>query len=102
MNTYRVGDFVALKQVSEEDKLLGRYVGEVGIFQAIYDYGISNTEDSAEIRFGNNDRYVVYLKDLKFVAPATVESIFCAHGMEKEKELLKDIMTYISDIHNNI
>jgi hypothetical protein len=91
MCDFNVGDIVRLTNVTEDDKLHGRYIGEIGIFQKLYNYKMRNEEDSAEIRFGNTKGYVVYLEDLELVATANIRSIFLAHDVEHNKELLKDV-----------
>ena len=101
MCEFNVGDTVRLKRVTDEDKELGRYVGEIGIFQKLYNYGIPNEEDSAEIRFENCGEYIVYLKDLELVDLADVNSIFYAYGMEEETELIEAVKDYIDRIFIN-
>ena len=95
---YNIGDVVKLKRVTKEDKELGRYKGETGIFQGLYNYGIPNEEDSAEIRFKDCGEYIVYLKDLELVNSADINSIFYAYGMEDETELIEAIKDYINKI----
>ena len=91
MCKYNVGDLVTLKRVTDDDILHGRYAGEIGVFQKLYNYGLSNEKDSAEIRFGDTDGYVVYLEDLELIATADIHSVFLAHRAENNEELLKDI-----------
>lgn len=98
MCEYNVGDIVVLKRVSDDDKLQGRYAGEIGVFQNLYNYGLSNEKDSAEIRFGDTKGYVVYLEDLELIATADIDSVFIAHGVENNKKLLKDVKTCVRRI----
>ena len=91
MCDFNVGDIVRLTSITEDDKLHGRYIGEIGIFQKLHNYKMRNEEDSAEIRFGNTKGYIVYLEDLELVAIANIRSIFLAHDVEHNKELLKDV-----------
>lgn len=87
------GDMVRLKNVSEEDVSHGRYVGEIGIFQDLWNYNNPSEENSAQVRFGNWGGYIVFLEDLELVARADVTTIFIAHCMEKETDLMRDIKT---------
>lgn len=91
---FEVGDLVRLKNVSEEDISHGRYVGEIGIYQGLWNFNNPSEKDSAEVRFGDWGGYIVFLEDLEVVAHADISTIFIAHNMENETELLGDIKTF--------
>lgn len=94
---FQVGDIVRLKRITEEDETHGRYKGEICYFQNLYICDVPNERDTAEVRFGDWGGYVVYLEDLEFVARANVTSIFMAHCMEDETELMADIKALIGE-----
>ena len=91
---FNVGDMVRLRNVSEEDVSHGRYVGEIGIFQGLWNFNNPSEQNSAQVRFGDWGGYIVFLEDLELIARADIATIFIAHCMENETELLEDIKTY--------
>lgn len=92
---YNVGDVVRLTSVTASDEVLGRYVGEEGIYQGEYE-SVAEIEKCAYVRFNDTtDSYIVYEKDLEPVNGAVVETIFEAFNRENDIALIKEINAYI-------
>lgn len=85
------GIYVTLRRVSEQDELLGRFVGEIGVFQCI------DPEDPkvALVKFKDFSGYRVYRNDLDFFKTATIESILDAFNLEDEEEVVARLKKFI-------
>lgn len=85
------GTYVTLRRVNEQDKLLGRFVGEIGVFQCI------DPEDPkvAIVKFRDFGGYRVYRNDLSFFKTATIESILDAFNLENNTELVSRLKKYV-------
>jgi len=87
----RTGDFIKLNHnLTEQDKLFGRYEGEEGIF-------IEREFSGEVIALFNGIEY--YLEENQFIwsKPATIESILKAHKIKSDEKLIQDIQQYIRD-----
>jgi hypothetical protein len=100
---YNIGDVVRLTSVTEDDKLMGRYVGEEGIYQGTWipeeeDLSLlmGENENYVIIKFNGHDNYVVNKNQLDGVRGANIETILAAYNLEDNKELLDTLDEYTS------
>jgi hypothetical protein len=87
----RTGDYIKLNHnLTEQDKLFGRYEGEEGIF-------IEREFSGEVIALFNGTEY--YLAENQFIwsKSATIESILKAHKIKADEKLIQDIQQYIRD-----
>ena len=103
MMNYNIGDVVRLTSVTEDDKLMGRYVGEEGIYQGTWvpeaeelSLLMGENENYAIIKFNGRDNYVVNKNQLDAVRGANIETILSAYNLEDNKELLDTLEDYTS------
>lgn len=103
MMNYNIGDVVRLTSVTEDDKLMGRYVGEEGIYQGTWvpeeadlPLLMGENENYAIIKFRGHDNYVVNKNQLDGVSGANIETILAAYNLEDNKELLDTLNEYTS------
>ena len=96
MDKLKTGDYVRLEKVTDEDITLGRFVGEIGIYQG---EASGYDEPCVYVRFGNHSEYVVYSHDISLEKPADIDSLFRAYtedydGYEELRDAIKNL--YIS------
>ena len=101
MMNYNIGDVVRLTSVTEDDKLMGRYVGEEGIYQGTWipeeeDLALlmGENENYGLVRFGDRNRYVVNKNQLVGVKGATIETILSAYNVEYNEALINALDEY--------
>lgn len=93
---FKSGDIVKLTNITEDDALHGRYVGETAIFQE-YEPTIMEGEGTpCYVRFEEPlwAGYCVFEESLELVKPATIKSIFAAFCKDDEMELIKRVEEY--------
>lgn len=105
---YNIGDVVRLTSVTEDDKLMGRYIGEEGIYKGTWvpeevDLALLMGEDEnyALIKFNGHDNYVVNKNQLNGVKGANIETILSAYNMEGNKELINTLEEYTDRLIDN-
>ena len=98
---YNIGDVVRLTSVTEDDKLMGRYVGEEGIYKGTWipeeeDLSLlmGENENYAIIKFRGHDTYAVNKNQLDRVRGATIETILSVYNLEGNKELINALEEY--------
>lgn len=103
MMNYNIGDVVRLTSVTEDDKLMGRYVGEEGIYQGTWIPEeedllllMGENENYALIKFNGHNNYVVNKNQLDGVRGANIETILSAYNLEDNKELINTLDEYTS------
>jgi len=109
MMNYNIGDVVRLTSVTEDDKLMGRYVGEEGIYQGTWvpeeaDLSLlmGENENYAIIKFNGRDNYVVNKDQLDAVRGANIETILSAYNVEDNKELINALEEYTNRLITNL
>lgn len=93
---FKSGDIVKLTNITEDDALHGRYVGETAVFQE-YEPTIMEGEGTlCYVRFEEPlwAGYCVLEESLELVEPATIKSIFAAFCKDDEMELIKRVEEY--------
>lgn len=95
MTEFRVGDVVRLTALTEEDKRLGRQVGDLGVYLGPdEDY-----DDCSAVHFYNASfsPYCVNSSDLVLERARDLSTILYAYNIDKdtEPELMKDLAEYI-------
>jgi hypothetical protein len=93
---FKSGDIVKLTNITEDDALHGRYVGETAIFQ---EYEPTIMEEGNSLCYVRFDEplwagYCVLEKSLELVEPATIKSIFAAFCEDGETELIERVEEY--------
>ena len=97
MNRYfKIGDYIKLINPSEQDELLNRHKGEIGIISFI---------DNKEIyvNFPNHKSYIVHAEQIELYKERCIESIILAHGITKSslvKSITDEILQYIADTYD--
>lgn len=106
---YNIGDVVRLTSVTEDDKLMGRYVGEEGIYQGPWapeeeDLALLMGEDEnyGLVKFNDRDNYVVSNNQLVNVRGATIETILSAYNVEYNEALINTLDEYNEQLLNNL
>ena len=90
--TFKIGDVVEITYVNEDDKILGRYVGEQCIFQG---FDLDDV-DTCLVRFENFGEYFIKVEQIKFIKSATIETIFEAFDeLKGNEELVNRIKDFI-------
>lgn len=93
---FKIGDYIKLTNPSEQDKLLNRHKGEIGIISFIDDKEIY-------VDFPNRKSYIVYAEQIELYKERCIESIILAHGMTKSslvKSITDEINQYIADTYD--
>ena len=90
---FKIGDYIKLINLSEQDELLNLHKGIIGIISFI---------DNKEIYvdFPNRKSYVVYAEQIELYKERCIESIILAHGITKNllvKSITDEIKQYIDD-----
>lgn len=96
MTGFRIGDVVRLTALTEEDKLLGRQVGDLGVYLGPdEDY-----DDCSAVHFykASFSPYCVATKDLVLERSRNIESILYAFNIDEntEPELINTLKDYMS------
>lgn len=105
---YNIGDVVRLTSVTEDDKLMGRYVGEEGIYQGTWvpeeDLALLMGEDKnyGLVKFNDRDKYVVNKNQLVTIKGATIETILSAYNVEYNEALINTLDEYTEQLLNNL
>mgnify|MGYP001774102391 CR=1 FL=1 len=94
---FKPGDVLRLTNVSEQDIIHKRYIGEECIFQRYYESGETVPENITliEVRFPDWSLYILAEKDVELVKPATLDTLIYSYCMEDEKDFIKDLKTFI-------
>ena len=109
MMCYNIGDVVRLTSVTEDDKLMGRYVGEEGIYQGTWipeDVDLASLmgedENYGLVKFNDRDNYVVNKNQLVGVKGATIETILSAYNVEYNEALINTLDEYTDRLITNL
>ena len=75
------GDVLRLTNVSEQDVIHKRYIGEECVFQRYYESGETAPENITliEVRFPDWSLYVLEEKDVELVKPATLDTLIYSY-----------------------
>lgn len=94
---FKPGDVLRLTNVSEQDIVHKRYIGEECIFQGYYKSDETVLENKAliEVRFPDWSLYIVNEKDVELVKSATLDTFIYSYCMEDEKDFIKDLKNFI-------
>lgn len=94
---FKPGDVLRLTNVSEQDIIHKRYIGEECIFQRYYESGETVPENITliEVRFPDWSLYILAEKDVELVKPATLDTLIYSYCMEDEKDFIKDLKNFI-------
>lgn len=87
----KIGDYVSLTYVDEQDIIHRRYVGEVGVFQG------NSDDDYAKVRFPDWSEYLVNESSLNLCRTATAESILYAYCCENDLDLLNRLNEFMNE-----
>ena len=93
------GDVLRLTNVSKQDIIHKRYIGEECVFQRYYKSDETVLDDIAliEVRFPDWSLYVVEEKDVELVKPATLDTLIYSYCMEDEKDFIKDLKNFMKE-----
>ena len=93
---FKPGDVLRLTNVSEQDVIHKRYIGEECVFQQYYksDETVPDNVTLMEVRFPDWSLYVVNETDVELVKPATLDTLIYSYCMEDEKDFIKDLKNF--------
>lgn len=82
---FKIGDYVRLNRVTEDDILRSRYVGEQGVVRGYTEEGY------VRVGFECCNNYFVNEEDLDFESEATIRSILLVYGLEEREDLFETL-----------
>ena len=96
---FKPGDVLRLTNVSEQDTIHKRYIGEECVFQRYYqsDETVPDNITLIEVRFPDWSLYVIDEKDVELVKPATLDTLIYSYCMEDEKDFIKDLKNFMKE-----